>query len=178
MDKIRSILATAAVSLVALGIAGAAQAAPVFTNPANGHQYTLTDPKSWLDAQADAVALGGNLVTINDAGEQQWLGATFGGYPNRFWIGYTDQDQEGTWTWISGEPVTFINWAASEPNDLKDEDYAVMNWVIGGAWNDWRGHYSAAGIIEIQEVSEPLPLALLGMGLLGMAAIQRRRQRI
>jgi hypothetical protein len=50
-----------------------------FTNDANGHQYTLTEiPSSWSDAENEAVAAGGHLVTINNAAEQAWLQGRFG----------------------------------------------------------------------------------------------------
>ncbi|MEW6499806.1 MAG: Calx-beta domain-containing protein, partial [Cyanobacteriota bacterium] len=44
----------------------------VYTNPANGHRYVLTTPDTWLGAQEQAKALGGNLVSINDGNENQW----------------------------------------------------------------------------------------------------------
>jgi len=46
---------------------------------------------------------------------------------SNLWIGFTDQASEGTWEWISGEAVTYTNWASGEPNDANGEDYAVMN---------------------------------------------------
>jgi len=47
---------------------------------------------------------------------------------SNLWIGFTDQASEGTWEWISGEAVTYTNWASGEPKDANGEDYAVMNW--------------------------------------------------
>ena len=36
-------------------------------NPANGHLYSLLDTATWTASEAEAIALGGHLVTINDA---------------------------------------------------------------------------------------------------------------
>jgi hypothetical protein len=58
------------------------------------HIYLLSNYGNWENAQQQAQSLGGNLVTINDADEQQWLVKTFGNQP--FWIGLTDKQEEGT----------------------------------------------------------------------------------
>ncbi|NCR09221.1 MAG: hypothetical protein GPI95_13180 [Microcystis aeruginosa LG13-11] len=118
--------------------------------------YYLTTPTTWTDAQAQAQAMGGNLVTINDAAENQFLVNAFGGNES-FWIGFTDAGQEGNWQWINGEPVIYTNWNPGEPNNYKNEDYGAMNWWIGG-WNDFPNYTSAndsnvpsaiRGIVEV-----------------------------
>ncbi|CAK0773622.1 hypothetical protein CCP3SC15_4860001 [Gammaproteobacteria bacterium] len=74
----------------------------------NGHSYLLSDYGSWTEAQTQAQAMGGNLVTINNQAEQNWLLSTFGG-SEHFWIGYTDSQVEGVWRWINGEVSTYTN---------------------------------------------------------------------
>ena len=37
------------------------------TNPANGHTYYLLTQNTWTASEAEAVTLGGHLVTANDA---------------------------------------------------------------------------------------------------------------
>ena len=59
--------------------------------------------------------MGGHLVTVKDGAEQAWLVATFGG-GSLYWIGFSDIAAEGSWMWVSGEPVTYTNWAGGEPN--------------------------------------------------------------
>ncbi|NCR66249.1 MAG: hypothetical protein GPJ34_06510, partial [Microcystis aeruginosa LL11-07] len=88
--------------------------------------YYLTTPTTWTDAQAQAQAMGGNLVTINDAAENQFLVNAFGSNES-FWIGFTDAVQEGDWKWINGEPVTYVNWSLGEPNNNGNEDYGIIN---------------------------------------------------
>ena len=85
----------------------------------NGHQYALTlDVGDWDQMEAEAVAVGGHLVTINDAAEHAWLGLEFEQQLDQdefLWIGfYQDHDDPdysepaGGWKWISGEPVTYL----------------------------------------------------------------------
>ena len=55
-----------------------------------GHSYALTEtPGNWLEAQVQAETAGGNLVTINDAEENDWLVDTFGPLlEDNVWIGF------------------------------------------------------------------------------------------
>ncbi|MFZ4526239.1 MAG: DUF4347 domain-containing protein [Chlorobium sp.] len=116
----------------------------------NGHTYLLINASTWLEAEAEAVKLGGHLVTINNQEENNWLVKTFGN--DCFYIGLTDQAQEGVWKWISGEPVTYIHWISGEPNNAGDEDYSHLNWMYIGGWNDinnYASYTTSKAIIEI-----------------------------
>jgi uncharacterized repeat protein (TIGR01451 family) len=124
-------------------------------NPANGHGYRLTERKTWLEAEAQAVAWGGHLVTINEEAEELWLEDTFA-TGEILWIGFNDITVEGIWQWVSDEPVTYTNWCPGEPNNCgspgcSPEDVAVINCPCGEggdyAWNDIPGG-SLFGIVE------------------------------
>ena len=109
------------------------------------HRYLVTDSMTWSQAQALAVSLGGNLVTINDAAEQQWVDNTFDQFGN-FWLGLTDEASEGTWVWASGEAVTYTNWNSGEPNTTS-YDYAYMENGAGG-WRDNSATGSLRAVLE------------------------------
>ena len=107
------------VILVSSLSANAALLSNAIVNPANGHSYYLTSPGTWVELEAEAVTLGGHLVTINNQQEQDWVFSTFGlygGIERPLWIGLTDEASEGNWQWASGEPVTFTLWDDGEPN--------------------------------------------------------------
>ncbi len=108
------------------------------TNPANGHTYYMLGPSSWTAAEVGAVALGGHLVTMNDAAENEWVRANvlrFDGADRRGWIGLNDVKTEGTFKWASGEPFVFSNWSGGEPNNSGGlEDWVEM--FGNGLWND------------------------------------------
>ncbi len=76
------------------------------TNQANGHVYYLLTTNSWADSEAEAVSLGGHLVTINDAAEDGFVYTNFSSFAgtNRFlWIGLEQfMDVRGTYQWVSG----------------------------------------------------------------------------
>jgi hypothetical protein len=53
-----------------------------------GHRYGLTTAATSVgDARAEALSLGGDLVSINDPAEEAFLESTFGGTTEPFWIG-------------------------------------------------------------------------------------------
>ena len=176
----RSFLMIVVGSIVAFFCAGSLSAA--IYNPATDHYYELVSGLGdWSLAENSAIALGGHLVTINDQAEQTWLMSNFG--TERYWIGFTDSQTEGTWVWTSGEPVTYTNWGPGEPNDdwqPTGEDYAAMNWRTDtGSWNDF-GPASddistvKGGIAEIANVPIPGAIWFLGSGLIGIVGIRRK----
>jgi len=123
--------------------------------------YYLTTATTWTDAQAQAQAMGGNLVTINDAAENQFLVNAFGG-SELFWIGLNDVAQEGVFKWINGEPVTYTNWNSGEPNNYGNEDYVHFNWGSSGRWNDIpNSGYGGLhrGIIEVLNGTSAISIA-------------------
>ena len=108
------------------------------------HSYeAIRADVSWLEAQQEAIAKGGQLVTINSAEELQTVIdlANQAGF-DRVWIGAHRVD--GNLVWESGENVDFYQWDAGEPSftdggDGAAEDY-VMLWNLNGRWvyNDSR----------------------------------------
>ena len=115
----------------------------------DGKLYFLTEDKgSWTATQTDALGYGGNLVTINSEAEQNWLTSKFSSFNQDFWIGYTDQDSEGNFEWISGESSDYTNWSDGEPNDNgSGEDYVHI--YPSGYWNDdGNDDHSYNGIVE------------------------------
>jgi len=126
----------------------------------NGHTYLIIDSPAltWTEAQAQAQSVGGNLVTINDQAEQDWLMSTFN-TQEMFWIGYSDAAQEGVWKWASGEDSTYTNWYDGNPDNWGEgENYAHLNFYVdsgadgSGHWNDFPNNGGGKvhkGIIEI-----------------------------
>ncbi len=115
----------------------------------DGKEYVLTSRKTWEDAQAEAQRLGGNLVTINSAAEEVWIQQNFGS-EEAFWIGLSDQAQEGVFQWANGEAVTYTNWAPGEPNDWQgNQDYGRINFGSDRQWDDDQATSLMRGIVEI-----------------------------
>lgn len=94
----------------------------------NDHWYGVYDrTKFWIEAKAAAESFSfderaGYLATINSPQEndfifehviQQLKPPT---YSQEFWLGGQDPENDNQWTWITGEPFSYINWSPTEPN--------------------------------------------------------------
>lgn len=184
----KSILTLAIIAL--LGAASVnAQILTSAYNPATGHNYFLLAQSTWTVAESEALTLGGHLATINDAAENTWVSTTFshfGGVERSLWIGLTDQNHEGTFTWVSGDPSPYRNWESGQPDDGAG-GYGPENWVhiwpnpgsrSPGQWNDYSANDNwfgmpFHGVVEV--VPEPTAVALMGLG--ASTLLLRRRAR-
>ena len=87
---------------------------------------------SWSAAEADCVAHGGHLITINTASEWSFVNDTLNSKYIYFntsipWIGYSDQAQEGKFVWVTGQ-AGYDKWQNGEPQgNFPDEDCVDFN---------------------------------------------------
>lgn len=80
-------------------------------NPANGHYYAEIYDRGfiWENANPYAQKLGGYVVSINDAEEDEWIHQQFSFiHLGEIRIGLYREN--GVWKWASGEPVNYKNW--------------------------------------------------------------------
>lgn len=192
--RIKSLALAAALS--AFVVPHAASAALVQWNSgtgANNHYYMATEKAmSWADSNALALSMGGNIVSITSAAEQNFLQTAFlsgGNASTIYWIGLNDVATEGKYVWTTGESADYWNFAPGDPNNLNGlEDYNVMNWHYAhgygsyGKWGDISDNgYLFKTIIEFngdpaKAVPAPAPLALLATGLISITLLRRRKE--
>jgi len=160
-------------------------------NPANNHVYYLLDNSNWTDAANKAIQLGGNLVTVNDLAENNFIWNLWG--DNReLWIGLfnpilgdgSGQQHADDFRWVSQDLSTYRNWRAGEPNNGNAGEYYAYLMAKGlvqegGVWNDGPNVASQIGeplfygVVEI--VPEPASGLLLGVGFLAAFCMKRIR---
>ncbi|MEI6029310.1 MAG: Ig-like domain-containing protein, partial [Betaproteobacteria bacterium] len=136
------------------------KADPPTRNATNQHYYDVVQTNAvWSSALAQAEGLSyrglkGYLLVVDDAQENAFVKALPGlaGSNYAYWMGISDAASEGTWVIQSGprkgQAATYFDWAAGEPNNSSDEDYAHLNlpWAGGSTqWND----FPAAGRADL-----------------------------
>lgn len=105
------------------------------TTSYNGNTYQLfNDCLTWDEAKKKCEELGGHLVTITSAGEQEAVAKLVNGQARiGYWIGGR---KNGSSIWITGEPVSYSNWEVNQPDEWNGEDrYGIYSST--GKWNDW-----------------------------------------
>ncbi len=113
------------------------------------HYYIFVETQcTWEEAKVKCEEMGGHLVTIQDADENEFVRGFVG--VNSVWIGANDIDTEGTYVWITGEEFNYTNWASGEPNNSGGiEDY-IMIYSSSGLWNDTTATHTAYFVCEIE----------------------------
>jgi hypothetical protein len=173
---------------------------PAFSSPiqwtlasgGNGHWYDLTTtPSTWTASNTQAINAGGYLATITSGAEDTFLIDNFSTLKQHLWIGLTDAAIEGTFVWVTGEPLTYTNWLPGEPNNgfpccAPDEDYGelvvvpIPEWVVPG-WNDLPNagpdFQPILGIVEFNTnpIPEPTTVSISAAGLLALFVLRSRR---
>jgi len=132
-------------------------------NADTGHNYQrINVPMAWHDAQECCALLGGHLATVASDKENEFLYEHFG-KDHVCWLGATDEQHEGQWTWVTGEPWQYVNWASSEPNNVDGaEHYAVFGskWPsvaivffdFGSKWAD----FNASGLFYGESIAHAI----------------------
>ena len=130
-----------------------------FLGELGGHKYFRSNfSRTWAQGKAEAIAKGGHLATITSAAENNLLSGA-----GEAWIGLTDEAVEGTFVWVTGEPVTYTNWFPGNPNNTGDEDYVFMNFYGSNQWVDHGTYYFYPFIIELECSSTLVPTQTTGL---------------
>lgn len=92
--------------------------------------------------------LGGNLVKIESEEKNNVIAQKVKELNKTFYIGASDEKEEGKFVWRDGSAVTYTNWSQNEPNNAADcggENYVQM--YANGKWNDYTGQNVDVGFI-------------------------------
>lgn len=141
------------------------------------HEYVLvgTWGIKWVEAEAEARAMGGYLATVSSPEENQfivdlirdddsvWRQEGDGTRWQKFgpWIGLVQQqnasEPDGGWVWSNGDPLTYTDWFWHQPDNYDGiEDfgrYRQFSDQPGIKWDDARANATAKGyVVEFESV--------------------------
>ena len=107
--------------------------------------YTIVDGPSWTQAKANAIALGGNLASINDSSENifilETLGQTIrGSSRGGYWIGL-NADLDGNFSWSNGDPYSYNNFSEGVGLIKDYRPYLGNNTAVDGQYVHVLGPY-------------------------------------
>jgi hypothetical protein len=161
----------------------------------NGHWYEAVYVEggiSWTDASDAATAAGGYLATVTSLPEDGFVFGLSVSDP-RLWFNHTDYtigpwlggyqppgspEPAGGWSWVTGEPFDYTNWASDQPNDTSGGQDSLIYYGVGNdnpqfLWNDTWGDFLVNGYI-VEIIPEPSSLLMLVTGAIGLGLCGRR----
>jgi hypothetical protein len=117
----------------------------------NGHFYEVVPAAggiTWGNASLAATKRGGYLATITSAEENDFVFNLADQDPTMWnggygpWLGGIQPtgsaEPAGGWSWVTGEPFIYQNWAPGQPNNNQNEDRIHFGGEANrsSAWND------------------------------------------
>uniref|UniRef100_A0A287CV88 C-type lectin domain-containing protein n=1 Tax=Ictidomys tridecemlineatus TaxID=43179 RepID=A0A287CV88_ICTTR len=106
-----------------------------------GHCYFFSkSQRNWHDSVITCQEEGAQLVVINSAEEQSFLQQT-SDIQGSAWLGLSDLNKEGAWSWVDGSPLS-LNltryWMPGQPNNRGGQDCVE---VRSRGWKDSKCDY-------------------------------------
>jgi|GEM_PF-5141344 len=178
----------------------AAPLGPVFDPYSNTNLYLVGSAgDSWTESQAAAQAIGGNLITIHSAAENQFVASMFFqnfttiGGPNlasgpdaiALWFGLYDptgaahddgpggpgSQHAANFAWVNGENSTYRNWNIGEPNDSSFPNFPGEYYGILWGPNDGPPIASGAAVGAWNDLPNNFPAPQFNTGFYGVAEV-------
>ncbi len=92
---------------------------------------------------------GADLVVLNDAEEDAWVFQTAAEQSRRdYWIGLSDRDHEGQFTWVDGAASEYRRWKLGQPDNGGGSEDCAHYRANDGEWNDLPCDFALGFICE------------------------------
>ncbi len=119
------------------------------------YYYVYKDEMTWEAAKETCESLGGHLVVVTSASEQDFIEKMTKDINRSYWLGgYRNSDE---WRWVTGETWKFTKWSSSSPNPIPDSNY--LRFFDNRAWTNDGNNVSCSYICEweAEDVDTRLP---------------------
>ncbi|KAG8014277.1 Macrophage mannose receptor 1, partial [Nibea albiflora] len=108
--------------------------------PFKGYCYIFfTEATLWTHAATNCARHGGQLVSIENPSEQEFIQNTSRMFKDRhtsFWLGLY-KSHKGKWLWLDKTVMDYTKWGQDQPSD----NYAHIYGVISTSDGTWKAHY-------------------------------------
>jgi hypothetical protein len=100
----------------------------------------------WYDGRDFCAARGYHLAKVETEGEDEWMMETGFALGGDYFIGLSDEDDEGEWVWTDATTATWFHWIGAEPNGGRGENCVEVR--PAGGWNDRPCDYDRRFVCE------------------------------
>jgi|GEM_PF-4225510 len=112
------------------------------------HQYLYNSTAStWQEAKAYSESIGGTLVSIENAQENEFIQEAIPG--SSIWIGFTDESMGGQFEWSDGQLVDYTNWGSWRPKSYRGTARHVQLKKSDGRWYDKDNDHKQSFVVKI-----------------------------
>jgi len=115
----------------------------------NCYKYPEGDTANWADAESKCQSLlaGAHLASIHSAEEMQFVRdnvPTDHTVASWIWLGATNLNGEGSWTWTDGSSWDYTDWYPGQPDNLGGSENCLEELLYAGVkgWNDRLKNFS------------------------------------
>ncbi len=99
-----------------------------------GNWYAAFDEDlSWQRCKERCEEMGGHLAVVTSTEEQEFI-AELADW-RYLYLGATDETEEGTWVWVTGESWDYVSWFDGQPNNYGGSENYLATYD-GGDWVD------------------------------------------
>ncbi|XP_034144067.1 ladderlectin-like [Esox lucius] len=135
---------------------GCGRSCPSGLTEYNSHCYIYDNTaRTWSQAEQNCLYLGGNLVSIHNAGENEAVKDVVFRATNSnpwTWIGGSDLYETKVWFWSDGTKFDYSNWASGEPNNGGGTEHCGQtNYQGAGYWNDLRCELTLPSVCKLRQ---------------------------
>ncbi|CAD5119519.1 DgyrCDS8121 [Dimorphilus gyrociliatus] len=102
------------------------------------YKVKSTEGQSFNEAKMTCKTMGGDLLSINSAGEQEFIANLLNTlkFNQDLWIGLYEKSVKLNFTWTDNTPAEYYNWVSGEPNLEKLFSCVKMSYGDSYAWKD------------------------------------------
>ena len=130
------------------------------TGKLGNHEYVVCNGSFSALEAASKQTSGYHLATITSLDEHNFIMGLIDQLDVKstgYWLGASDEEEEGVFKWYTGEVFSYNRWPVGQPDNKDADDGGPENYLgiwSFGVWNDWAEKTKLGYVLEKDEYSE------------------------